>query len=178
MPSRAPLREIPRVERARRERIRENPEGLGYPELLALVPELDVVEASDAWLPRETAQLSAVVWNAERGHFVREGELPLPQADLLLLNEMDAGMARTGNVDTVRELARRLDMSYAFGTEYFALTKGEPREREAPCENELALHGNAVLSALPILESRLPRLSGGERVSDRPLVRAALEPPS
>jgi endonuclease/exonuclease/phosphatase family metal-dependent hydrolase len=164
MPSRAPLREIPPIDPAERSRIGDNRDGLDYRELLSLVPQLDLVEASDAWLePREDSELSVLFWNGERGHFVLEDELPLPDASILLLNEMDAGMARTGNVHTVRELARRLGLSYAFGVEFLELTKGEPREREAPGENELGLHGNAVLAGFPVREPRLIRFSGGER---------------
>lgn len=152
------------IDGVRRAQVRDNSENLDYLGLLALVPEINLVESSNEWLrPRQVSDLSILFWNGERGHFVLEDELPLPEASIYLLNEMDAGMARTGNVHTVRELARRLELSYAFGVEFLELTKGEPRERVAPGENELGLHGNAVLSVFPLREPRLIRFSGGER---------------
>ena len=43
---------------------------------------------------------------------------------MLLLTELDYGMARTGNRFVARELARALKLNYAFAPCYLNLTKG------------------------------------------------------
>lgn len=100
-------------------------------------------------------------WNIERGARL-EGvkavlaENPdLSQADIILLNEVDMGMARTGNRDIALELARRLDMHMVFGNGYLALGHGgrpDPREDNV---NLRGLHGNAILSRLPLARAEV-----------------------
>jgi endonuclease/exonuclease/phosphatase family metal-dependent hydrolase len=72
------------------------------------------------------------------------------QPDLIALQEVDRGMARTGRLDQAKLLAGRLDMDHAFG-ENFAFLGGS--------------FGNAVLSRYPITEQHnhpLPDPAGGE----------------
>lgn len=143
----------------------ESSEGKAYEELLAVVPEINLIEARNQTAATVSNEMDVLCWNAERGRFVLEGT-PLPPADIYLLNEMDAGMARTGNVHTVRALAARCRLNYAFAIEFLELTKGEPEERKAPGDNELGFHGNAILSAIEIKEPRLLRLDGGSQWLD------------
>jgi endonuclease/exonuclease/phosphatase family metal-dependent hydrolase len=95
-------------------------------------------------------------WNIERGKELQGQirafrEIPyLRDADVLLLTETDVGMARSGNVDVARTLARELGMHYAFVPCYLSLVKGSGTERFIEGENELGLHGNAILSRYPI----------------------------
>jgi endonuclease/exonuclease/phosphatase family metal-dependent hydrolase len=95
-------------------------------------------------------------WNIERGKELA-GQIRafreiayLRDADVLLLTETDVGMARSGNADVARTLARELGMHYAFVPCYLSLVKGSGTERWTEGENELGLHGNAILSRYPI----------------------------
>ncbi len=95
-------------------------------------------------------------WNIERGKELSGQirafrQIPyLRDADVLLLTETDVGMARSGNADVARTLARELGMHYAFVPCYLSLVKGSGTERWTEGENELGLHGNAILSRYPI----------------------------
>lgn len=95
-------------------------------------------------------------WNIERGKELAGQlkafrEIPyLQDCDVLLLTETDVGMARSGNADVARTLARDLGMHYAFVPCYLSLVKGSGTERWIEGENELGLHGNAILSRYPI----------------------------
>jgi endonuclease/exonuclease/phosphatase family metal-dependent hydrolase len=96
--------------------------------------------------------IRAVAWNVERGSRLEglvealKGHRLLRGADVLLLTELDYGMARSGNRHVAREAASQLGMNYAFAPSYIALTKGNGAEIEAEGENTQGLHGNAVLS--------------------------------
>jgi len=72
------------------------------------------------------------------------------RADVLLLSEADIGMARSGNVHTIRELIRATDEGYLFGAEYVELDLGDAQEmrRHAGEGNACGLHGNAIVSPL------------------------------
>jgi endonuclease/exonuclease/phosphatase family metal-dependent hydrolase len=100
--------------------------------------------------------LRAVAWNIERGlrleaiiRFLQQHPW-LRSADVLLLSELDWGMARTGNRFVAREIAASLGMSYAFAPCYVALTKGAGVEKQVAGENQESLHGNALLSRFPM----------------------------
>ena len=108
-----------------------------------------------------------VAWNLERG-IEYDGQLAelrthpyLSSADIFLLTETDVGMARSGNRNVARELARELGLDYAFAPCYLNLSKGAGIESEAAGENELGLHGNAILSRYPILNPRSIALGNG-----------------
>src|SRR5262245_44849300 len=80
--------------------------------------------------------IRVLAWNIERGIRldgvigVLCGNPSLRDADILLLSELDWGMARTQNRFVVREIASALDMNYAFAPCYVALTKGAGIERQ------------------------------------------------
>jgi endonuclease/exonuclease/phosphatase family metal-dependent hydrolase len=112
--------------------------------------------------------IRVVAWNIERGmrlegivHFLQEHPL-LANADVLLLSELDWGMARTDNRFIAREIAAALQMNYAFAPCYLALTKGAGIERRAGGENEESLHGNALLSRFPIHRAHSLALPNGK----------------
>ena len=100
--------------------------------------------------------IRATAWNIERGSRLDEivrilHEHPLmSRSDVLLLTELDYGMARSGNRHVAREIAEALGMAYAFAPCYVNLSKGSGLESGAEGENELALHGNALLSRWPV----------------------------
>jgi endonuclease/exonuclease/phosphatase family metal-dependent hydrolase len=112
----------------------------------------------------EKERLKLVIFNAQRGKYLDEIEAYftyhpiLKDVDIIFFNELDIGMARSGNFNTARELAQRLKMNYLFGAEFLELTKGEENERTIPGENNEALHGNAILSRFDLYEPYLLRL--------------------
>ncbi len=119
---------------------------------------LDTPEAGD--YSRAVAPAKPVyrflAWNLERG-IELDGQIEafkthpyLKTCDVLLLTETDVGMARSGNRAVAQELASELGMHYAFVPCYLNLAKGSGVEYHAQGENELGLHGNAVLSRYPI----------------------------
>lgn len=98
-------------------------------------------------------------WNIERGKeadgqiaFIKDHPA-LSEADVLLLNEVDIGMARSGNRDIVREISEALGFEYVFGNSYLCLDPGNIRDGASGEENSLGLHGNAILSRHPILRA-------------------------
>ncbi len=111
--------------------------------------------------PRLHSFVRVVQWNIEKGKRWREvvdritSDERLKWADVLLLNEADYGMARSGNIHTAFEIASALGMSVAFGPAHIELTKGTGDERDLPGENRESLQGNAVLSRHPIAEARI-----------------------
>jgi len=101
-----------------------------------------------------TPNIKVIGWNAERGvhwdkfyKLIQEKE-ELSEPVVILLNEMDIGMARSGNLHTARRLALQLGMNYAYGVEFLELTRGTKEEQEATKgkRDALGLHGNAILS--------------------------------
>ena len=99
-----------------------------------------------------------VTWNIEKGKRWSLLEKCLQHesirtADVLCLNEVDEGMARSGNLRIANEIAGRLGMNVVFGPAFKEFTKGIGDELLAPGENTTAIQGNATLSRCPILES-------------------------
>ncbi|MFL6207948.1 MAG: endonuclease/exonuclease/phosphatase family protein [Pyrinomonadaceae bacterium] len=124
-----------------------------------------------ARLPRAddtTQSIRVAAWNIERGKrlpsiikVLREHPV-LRASDVLLLTELDYGMARTDNRFVVRELAEALRMNYAFAPCYLALNKGSGVEAEVAGENTLALHGNALLARYPLQRVHALALPNGK----------------
>jgi len=54
----------------------------------------------------------------ERRHTIEAQLERLQQSDVIILNEVDLGMRRTEYRDVARDLARSLDMNYAYGVEF------------------------------------------------------------
>jgi endonuclease/exonuclease/phosphatase family metal-dependent hydrolase len=113
-----------------------------------------------------------LAWNIERGTQLG-GQLEafrthpyLKACDVVLLNEVDIGMARSGNRDVVQALARELGLDAVFMPCYLNLTKGSGVERGVAGENELGLHGNAVLSRYPLRNvRRIPLRNGIDKMA-------------
>jgi endonuclease/exonuclease/phosphatase family metal-dependent hydrolase len=103
----------------------------------------------------ESIGVRALAWNIERGIRV-DGvirairERPELAADVLMLTELDLGMARTQNRFVARDIADALGLNYAFAPCYLALNKGNGIEKNAAGENEESLHGNALFSRYPL----------------------------
>lgn len=140
------------------------------------------------------AGFTVAAWNLERGLFPTQSAalLAAQDADLVLLSEMDNGMARTGQRNTTAEVAAALDMHFAYGVEFFEMGLGGETERRFCTDdfNRLGWHGNAILSRAPFRDLALFRLddsghwfvpqrgkvdSGQPRVGGRMAVAAVIE---
>jgi endonuclease/exonuclease/phosphatase family metal-dependent hydrolase len=116
----------------------------------------------------KTETVRALAWNIERG--IRfdgiagalENHAALKNKDLLLLTELDYGMARSGNRNVARELAERLKLNYVFAPVYIALQKGSGVEASAAGENTKSLHGLALFSKYPIKNAQTVALPNGK----------------
>lgn len=107
--------------------------------------------------PRPAGEfLRVICWNIERGKRLDGIKAYLThhrairEADVMLLNEADVGMARSGNRNVPVELAEALGFEAVFGSCYVCLSHGNSRDGEPNGENQLGLHGNAILSRFPI----------------------------
>ena len=110
----------------------------------------------------------ATSWNIERGirldgiiRVFKEHPV-ISRSDVLLLTELDYGMARTGNLFVAREIAEALEFNYAFAPCYINLNKGSGLEVHASGENRQALHGNALFSRYPLKKAHSIRLPNGK----------------
>ena len=132
-------------------------------ELDALLGTPEIIASSSA-RPRIRSFLRIAQWNIEKGKQlvpildVLQNETALSLADVILLNEADHGMARSGNVHVARKIAEQLKMHMAFAPAHFELTLGTGDDLLAAGENRQGLQGNAILSSYPILEARISRL--------------------
>lgn len=132
-------------------------------ELRRLLDEPRVYEFPEA-RPRLRSFLRVIEWNIERGAHL-EGIIEvlnahpvLRFADLLLLNELDDGMVRSGNLNVALELSRALEAHAVFGVEYLELTKGAGSEVRLAGDNTSALHGNAILTRHTFSNPQIIRL--------------------
>lgn len=136
--------------------------------------------------------IRATAWNIERGarlasitRVLKEHPV-LCASDLLLLTELDYGMARTNNCFVAREIARALRLNYVFAPCYLALNKGSGVEVNVTGVNEYALHGNALFSRYPLdgahslaLPNGKDKMSGKEkRIGCQRAVIADVDHPS
>ena len=95
----------------------------------------------------------------------------LIRPDVIILTKMDIGMARRGNVHTVRKLAFELGMNSAWGLEYVELTNGNAKEQAATegMDNSVGLTGNAILTKCKLFDPRIVRDPLGEEHSSSEL---------
>lgn len=142
-------------------------QGLNYDLIqAALTSTSDFERAANGFIPSSAAKRATV-----------ESQLSTLQgADVLVLNEVDLGMKRTGYRDVARDLAGALRMNYAYGVEFVEVDPLfdlgiEKVHLKAPQEDERlqtdlgvdqeryrGLHGTAVLSRYPIVSARIFRL--------------------
>lgn len=112
--------------------------------------------------------VKALAWNIERG-CIFQGIIDaltthnnLNNKDLLLLTELDYGMARSGNRFVAREIAKELKLNYAFAPVYIALQKGSGVESEMDGENTKSIHGLSTFSLFPIKNAHAVSLPNGK----------------
>ncbi len=99
----------------------------------------------------------------------------LQGADVLVLQELDWGMRRTGYREVVRELAEALEMNWAYGVEFIEIDpitlgieefgqahaedlEGVRKQMDADRNLLKGLHGTAILSRYPIKQATLQPL--------------------
>ena len=131
--------------------------------LMAEVPAMRMVQTGgQASVDRLPGRLSLVAWNLERCLFPEASAAHLTRLrpGIVLLSEMDHGMARTAQRHTTEAMAAALGMAYAYGVEFHELDLGGPTERGFCTDdfNALGWHGNAILSAAPFRAVTLIRL--------------------
>jgi endonuclease/exonuclease/phosphatase family metal-dependent hydrolase len=104
-----------------------------------------------------TEPLDVITWNIERGTAYESilAALRLIDADIVLLQEVDRGCARTGYRDVARDLARALDMNWVFAGEFQEI--GEARG------DRPATTGQAILSKFPIGPTSVLRFTAQDR---------------
>jgi endonuclease/exonuclease/phosphatase family metal-dependent hydrolase len=132
--------------------------------LMAELPLFDRLEIGAPPRPAPPLETSARVafWNAERCKYLEDSAALLSRvdADIVLLAEMDLGMARSGNRHTTGELAALLDSGYLFAVEFLELDLGDERERawHAGEANGQGLHGGAIVSRHALADPAVLRL--------------------
>jgi endonuclease/exonuclease/phosphatase family metal-dependent hydrolase len=136
--------------------------------LAAALPCLHLIEYRDPPSPRVLGpEVKIAAWNAERCKYLSPTAALLAgiDADVVLLSEMDIGMARSGNRHTISELAGILGTGYAFGVEYVELGLGDDREKSwhAGQSNAVSLHGNGILTHAPLDHLDIIRLDEDAR---------------
>lgn len=104
--------------------------------------------------------LRVVSWNIQRGLYldaliaVLRSHPVLADLDALMLNEVDLGMARSGNRDVAWEIGQALGLEHVFGNSYLCLSFGDARDGAPQGENAVGLHGNAIFSRWPIVAAQ------------------------
>ena len=139
--------------------------------LSKLLPNVNTVEVDNIHFECvEKNNFTIVEFNAARGtHWLNLVDvLKSFDADALILNEMDIGMARSDQQHVTRLLAYTLKMNYAWGIEFLELTRGTKEEQTLTkgMDNFLGLHGNAILSKCRISDSVIFRNNIGRYFSN------------
>ncbi|HZF33983.1 MAG TPA: endonuclease/exonuclease/phosphatase family protein [Candidatus Angelobacter sp.] len=181
--------ELPRVgEATRAAMLTLPPDRVTHRRLVEEVEALRLLEAGAAAVGARTGPLRVAYWNVQRfHHFDACCALIRKMApDILLLGELDIGMARTDQRHCLREAAAALRANYVFGTEFLELGLGDEKERRryAGSRNESGFHGNGILSRLRLESPALIRLEtdgdwfdgghGERRVGGRCAVAASI----
>lgn len=115
--------------------------------------------------PRRDALTGAArlaFWNVERLRHLDSivEHLRDNAPDVILLSEVDRGMARTGNTDRIAMLSQRLGIGYLFAVEFVELGLGDVHEQRTHARevNADGLHGAAILSDVTLHAPALIRL--------------------
>lgn len=159
--------------------------------VMAALGEMNSIEIGGEPSPSEPLAFPFTVaaWNLERCLFPPESaaHLAATGAPVVLLSEMDNGMARTGQRHPTAEVAASLHMQYAYGVEFIELGLGSDTELEF-CKDDFngkGFHGNALMAAVPLGQPFMIRLwgerlwftDGGDqpRVGERFAIGAVIE---
>lgn len=181
--------ELPRVSQERRAAMLTlPPDRETHRKLADEVEALRLLEAGGAIAGTQAGPLRVAYWNVQRFHHFDAccAVIRKMAPDILLLGELDIGMARTAQRHCLREAAAALGANYVFGTEFLELGLGdqEERRRHAGSRNDSGFHGNGILSRLRLESPALIRLEtdgdwfdgehGERRVGGRCAVAASI----
>ena len=128
------------------------------------LPALREIEKAGPAPKREelTGAAKLIFWNVERLRHLDAiaAHLQDQAADVILLSEVDRGMARTGNSDRIATLSDRLGLGYLFAVEFVELDLGDVHEQRTHAgeQNVEGLHGAAILSDVVLHTPALIRL--------------------
>lgn len=120
--------------------------------------------------PADPGRVRAIHWNIEHGNRYLEiaralvAHPQLEHADLVFLNEVDLGMARSGNRDVAGDLAAALGLHGVWAPQFLETTPGRDDEagHAGASENRESLFGIALLSRWPVSDVRVVELPGPE----------------
>ncbi|EPX85704.1 endonuclease/exonuclease/phosphatase family protein [Salipiger mucosus] len=130
---------------------------------MAGVQGMNLVETGGTSGPVQLAlPLTLGAWNLERCLFPEASAAQVADCDVLLLSEMDHGMARTAQRNTTRDMAAALGMHYAYAAEFLELGLGSPVEQGFCTEdrNARGYHGNALMAKTRLRDPFALRLHG------------------
>jgi endonuclease/exonuclease/phosphatase family metal-dependent hydrolase len=136
---------------------------------LKAIPAFASIEQRPASSPltarRANGRVIAFSWNAERLKYdiASRAFIGAVAPDIVLLTEVDIGMARSGNRHTVRDLAEHMGAGYVYALEFAELGLGDSREMEwhKGQVNTFGYHGNAIVSRHTLHEPFVIRLDDG-----------------
>ena len=115
--------------------------------------------------PRPNGRYVIFSWNAERLKYDRPSRALMGAVapDVVLLTEVDIGMARSGNRHTVDDFARPSDAGYVYALEFAELGIGDDREAvwHKGQTNSFGYHGNAIVSRHVLHDPFTVRLDDG-----------------
>ncbi|PRY78169.1 endonuclease/exonuclease/phosphatase family metal-dependent hydrolase [Yoonia maritima] len=130
--------------------------------LMHQIPAMSLIETGGHAADTLEGPVTVAAWNLERCLFPKASADHLrPFApDVVLVSEADKGMARTGQRNTMADMASHLGMAYAYGVEFHELDLGGATERSFCTDdyNTEGWHGNAILSRAPFERLELIRL--------------------
>ena len=108
------------------------------------------------------SNIRVIAWNLERCYHINASAelLASLNADIILLSEMDMGMARTDQKHTTACLAEKLGYGYVYGVEFleFGLGSAVETAKFHGQSNQVGYHGNAILSRTELEQPGLVRL--------------------
>lgn len=125
--------------------------------------------------PAGVKKLQVTYFNGERGSFwlkqceIFRNDPMLNGSDVIFFNELDLGMARSGNFDTANMLATCISMNYVYAVEFIEFSLGIGREVKrvnmgqypiTDKKNLVGYHGNAIMSKFPLSNIELVSLNG------------------
>ncbi|ANT61767.1 endonuclease [Salipiger sp. CCB-MM3] len=130
---------------------------------MATVPGMNLVEVGGSGQAAPLAlPLTVAAWNLERCLFPEASAAHVRDCDLVLVSEMDHGMARTKQRNTTADMAADLGMAYAYAVEFLELGLGSPIEHQF-CDddhNALGYHGNGLMARSALHDPFALRLWG------------------
>ena len=133
----------------------------GYFDGLPVLRQIEIGGAAPKNLS-ELTSVRVVAWNVERLRHMDAiaATLKTQDADIMLLTEIDRGMARTGNSDRVVELAEDLGVSYSYAVEFIELDLGDDSEKRdhAGEINVEGFHGAGILTSISMQKHFLIRI--------------------